>query len=124
MLRQPLARLKIWTAFFTPFSDSASVPGLTSICAISVIIFTFPCNGRCDGGLGVERSARTVFYHRRGANSPQLCNQLLRSTDDSNAPKWASLPLCRRASVPIPKFARFVGMLSCELRNQRDPSKY
>jgi len=42
MLRQPLARLKIATACFTPFSNSASVPGLTSICAISVIVFILP----------------------------------------------------------------------------------
>src|SRR5215471_628200 len=34
----PLARLKIGAAFFTPASNSASMPGLTSICAISVII--------------------------------------------------------------------------------------
>src|SRR5205823_897754 len=26
--------------------------------------------------------------------------------------------------VPIPKFVRSFGTLSCELRNQRDPSKY
>jgi hypothetical protein len=25
------------------------------------------------------------FYHRRGVNSPHLCNWLLRSTDDRNA---------------------------------------
>jgi hypothetical protein len=30
----------------------------------------------------------------------------------------------RGTSVPIPKFARFVGTLSCELRNQRDTIKY
>ena len=30
----------------------------------------------------------------------------------------------RAGSVPIPKFARFVGTLSCELRNQRDTTKY
>src|SRR5579862_5335275 len=35
---QPLARLKTGAAFFTPASNSASMPGLTSICAISVII--------------------------------------------------------------------------------------
>src|SRR5262249_55920862 len=38
MLRQPLARRKIGTARFTAFSNFASVPGFTSICAISVIM--------------------------------------------------------------------------------------
>src|SRR5271155_3685121 len=38
MLRQPLARLKIGAACCTPLSNSASMPGLTSICAISVIM--------------------------------------------------------------------------------------
>jgi hypothetical protein len=33
-------------------------------------------------------------------------------------------PICGAASVPIPKFARFIGTLSCELRNQRDTRKY
>jgi hypothetical protein len=28
------------------------------------------------------------------------------------------------ASVPIPKFAAFIGTLSCELRNQKDTSKH
>ena len=37
-------------------------------------------------------------------------------------PSWVNL--ARHTSVPIPKFARSVGTLSCELRNQRDPSKY
>jgi len=35
----------------------------------------------------------------------------------------ALLPIAS-ASVPIPKFARSVGTLSCELRNRSDPSKY
>ena len=35
---QPLERLKIGVAFFTAASNSASIPGLTSICAISVIM--------------------------------------------------------------------------------------
>src|SRR5262245_13493529 len=35
---QPLARMKIGAAFFTPASNSASMPGLTSICAISRIM--------------------------------------------------------------------------------------
>ena len=35
---QPLARLKIGEAFFTPASNSASMPGFTSICAISSIM--------------------------------------------------------------------------------------
>src|SRR5215472_12656935 len=64
MLRQPLARLKIGRACFTPFSNSASVPGFTSICAISVIMMG-PCfclslkvnlpfplyHAGCEGGL-------------------------------------------------------------------------
>src|ERR671930_1403140 len=29
-----------------------------------------------------------------------------------------------RSSVPIPKFAKICGTLSCELRNQRDTSKF
>jgi hypothetical protein len=37
-----LARLKIGAAFFTPASNSDSMPGLTSICAISVIM---TCSG-------------------------------------------------------------------------------
>src|SRR6476659_10487091 len=41
---QPFDRLKIGAAFFTAASNSASKPGLTSICAISVIILVFtPC---------------------------------------------------------------------------------
>src|SRR5262249_24265661 len=35
---QPLARLKIRAAFLTPASNSASMPGFTSICAISSIM--------------------------------------------------------------------------------------
>src|SRR5262249_29012749 len=35
---QPLARLKMDAAFFTPLSNSLSIPGLTSICAISRIM--------------------------------------------------------------------------------------
>jgi hypothetical protein len=39
--------------------------------------------------------------------------------------RWrAHQPRVCGTSVPIPKFARFFGTLSCELRNQRDPSKY
>jgi len=41
------------------------------------------------------------------------------------AARWTSPAKSRHIpSVPIPKFARFVGTLSCELRNQRDTSKY
>src|SRR6185503_4538590 len=39
---QPLARLKIGAAFFTPPSNSVSMPGFTSICAISRIMIGFP----------------------------------------------------------------------------------
>ena len=35
---QPLARLKMAAAFFTPDSNSLSMPGFTSICAISKIM--------------------------------------------------------------------------------------
>src|SRR5450759_3117749 len=38
MLLQPLARLNSGTALFTPASKSFSMPGLTSIWAISVIM--------------------------------------------------------------------------------------
>ena len=39
--------------------------------------------------------------------------------------RWrAHQPRVCGTSVPIPKFARFFGTLSCELRNQRDTSKY
>jgi hypothetical protein len=41
------------------------------------------------------------FYHRRCVNSPHLCNRLLRSTDDSNALKRASLRLGRRVGFGI-----------------------
>src|SRR6185437_16102465 len=42
---QPLARLKIAVACFTPASNSFSMPGLTSICAISMIM---ACPPLCD----------------------------------------------------------------------------
>jgi hypothetical protein len=38
---QPLERLKTGVAFFTAASNSDSMPGLTSICAISVIMVPF-----------------------------------------------------------------------------------
>jgi len=38
MLLQPLARLNSGTALFTPASKSFSMPGFTSIWAISVIM--------------------------------------------------------------------------------------
>jgi hypothetical protein len=51
MARQPLARLKIGAALLTPLSNSDSMPGLTSIWAISVIMFPPGCC--CDAGLRV-----------------------------------------------------------------------
>ena len=38
---QPLARLNSGTAFFTPVSKAVSMPGFTSICAISKIMRAF-----------------------------------------------------------------------------------
>src|SRR5580765_4953132 len=47
---QPLARLKMGAAFFTPLSNSVSMPGFTSICAISRIMIGFPLAvGRVKG---------------------------------------------------------------------------
>ena len=55
---QPFERLKIDVAFFTAASNSASNPGLTSICAISVIIVVFTQCSQCaapyHGGSGIE----------------------------------------------------------------------
>ena len=52
-----------------------------------------------------------------GARLLWRCNQVRLTT----AIAQCSLP---PASVPIPKFARFFGTLSCELRNQKDTTRY
>jgi hypothetical protein len=54
--------LKIGVAFFTAASNSASKPGLTSICAISVIILVFTPSSQCPhpittGGAAKRQSA-------------------------------------------------------------------
>src|SRR5215472_7466866 len=80
MLWHPLARLKIGAAFFTPASNSASMPGLTSICAISVIIgrsiapmIVYDCNDvlpQCafpiPVRLGQRHGAKTAGGRRAG----------------------------------------------------------
>src|SRR5262245_24332133 len=69
----PLARLKIGAAFFTPASNSASMPGLTSICAISVIIgrsigpmIVYDCN---DALLQCVFPVLVRLDQRHGANA-------------------------------------------------------
>ena len=78
--------------------------------------------GRPEAPLGAK--ARGSFNARTGADALMEPAQRLRR-------RWryrrlTSIEQTRRAaapSVPIPKFAAFVGTLSCELRNQRDTSK-
>src|SRR6266513_3010955 len=54
---------------------------------------------------GLPRSIPTRFYGTLGRDE-------------------ADKPIDKTTSVPIPKFVHSVGTLSCELRNQSDPSKY
>src|SRR5512143_2991258 len=72
---QPLARLKMGAAFFTPVSNSASMPGFTSICAISRIMVGLPlAGGRRRRGIMVracngEKTADASFdraWHVQG----------------------------------------------------------
>ena len=67
---------------------------------------------------GFDRKARRTLFADAG-NESQQWPILVHYFFNSN-----SFGRGRPPSVPIPKFARFVGTLSCELRNQRDPSKY
>src|SRR6516225_8439702 len=60
---QPLARWNSGAAFFTPASNSASMPGLTSIWAISVITVAPPlgCGSKPSSS---ERSAKDAEQRR------------------------------------------------------------
>src|SRR5580693_3864709 len=80
MARQPLARLKIGAALFTPASNSASMPGLTSICAISVIMAA-PCNAGGNLACSAERSTENAEQDRAGYEACKQCTTPARGLD-------------------------------------------
>src|SRR4051794_31098653 len=66
---QPLHRLKIASALAIAASNSFSLPGLTSICAISVIMLRWPFLLQDDGCIA---KARRVEADVRGTAGPRF----------------------------------------------------
>src|SRR5271167_3975731 len=80
---QPLARLNRGAALATPASNSASMPGLTSICAISRTMW-FPFRELPSGGIkAVHGRARRAAHKRRHSGAG-------RNPESSSAPQLDS----------------------------------
>src|ERR1700733_5291073 len=91
---QPLARLKIGPADFTPASKSFSMPGLISICAISRIMGYFPlCVCIFRGGRRLAQAIRAkAILARAGCRERQPVGL-------GRAPAFARRPAVERGAA-------------------------